>query len=94
MFIGGDTNDLGLGPLDGVSHYDSLILNSEESSEESNELLVSASSKRQHLLHNIDDSYGYAAVRKGNYKLVKGIDSYCNYLLVLGDCNSSIRKLK
>ncbi len=56
-----------------MSHYDSLILNSEESSEsseESSELLVAP--KREHLLHNIDEYYGYAAVRKGNYKLIKG----------------------
>jgi len=34
-------------------------------------------STRPHLLHNIDDVYGFAAVRQGKYKLVKGISSYC-----------------
>ncbi len=65
---------MGLGPLDGVSHFDSLILSedsSEESSEESSER--PGTSKRDHLLHNIDDYFGYEAVRKGDYKLLKGI---------------------
>lgn len=45
--------DLGLATIEGVSHYDSLI---------PSELLVL--SKREHLLHNIDDYFGYEAVRK------------------------------
>ena len=67
---------MGLGPLDGVSHYDSLFLSkdsSEESSEESGER--NDVSKRSHILHNIDDFYGYEAVRKGDYKLLKGINN-------------------
>lgn len=72
VLLGGNTNDLGLGPLDGVSHYDSLILS---------ELLVP--SKREHLLHNIDDIFGYESVRKGDYKLVKGIRNLFFFLLKL-----------
>lgn len=33
-------------------------------------------SVRDHVLHNIDDEWGYAAIRKYNYKLVKGFSKF------------------
>lgn len=44
--------------LDGVSHW--------------NTILYDKPSVRNHVLHNIDDLLGYAAIRKENFKLVKG----------------------
>ncbi|EFX81012.1 hypothetical protein DAPPUDRAFT_303738 [Daphnia pulex] len=44
--------------LDGVSHW--------------NTVLYDKPSARNHVLHNIDDQLGYAAIRKENWKLVKG----------------------
>ena len=46
--------------LDGVSHWKTI--------------LYDAPSLRSHILHNIDDQLGYAALRKGNWKLVKGFN--------------------
>lgn len=44
--------------LDGVSHWSTI--------------LYDKPSARHHVLHNIDDKLGYAAIRKKNWKLVKG----------------------
>ena len=35
-------------------------------------ILYDAPPLRSHILHNIDDQWGYAALRKENWKLVKG----------------------
>lgn len=47
--------------LDGFSHW--------------NTVLYDKPSARNHVLHNIDDQLGYAAIRKENWKLVKGNSS-------------------
>lgn len=62
VFLGGNTNNLRLGPLDGISQCDFLF--------RSKHITLP---KRNHILHNIDDIFGYEAVREGSYKLVKGI---------------------
>ena len=54
--LGGDAATLK--GLDGVSHW--------------NTVLYDKPSARNHVLHNIDDQLGYAAIRKDNWKLVKG----------------------
>ncbi len=33
-------------------------------------------SNRTQLLHNIDDFFGYAGIRKGNFKLIKGFGHF------------------
>lgn len=53
---GGDPS--ALKELDGVSHW--------------NTILYDKPSARNHILHNIDDQLGYAAIRKEKWKLVKG----------------------
>ena len=45
--------------LDGVSQWKTI--------------LYDVPSLRSHVLHNIDDQLGYAALRKENWKLVKGL---------------------
>ncbi len=49
---------MALGSLDGVSHWKTLMYD--------------APSLRTQTVHNIDDGEGYAALRKDNWKLVKG----------------------
>ena len=44
--------------MDGISQWKSILYGQE--------------SRRRNLLHNIDDRAGYAALRQGNFKLVKG----------------------
>lgn len=56
LCLGGDPS--ALKELDGVSHW--------------NTILYDKPSARNHILHNIDDQLGYAAIRKENWKLVKG----------------------
>ena len=54
-------NALALGSIDGVSHWKTLMHD--------------MPSMRSHTLHNVDDVWGYAALRKDNWKLVKGFFS-------------------
>lgn len=55
--LGGKTSELG--SIDGISQWNSLI--------------EGTPSNRTQLLHNIDDFFGYAGIRKENFKLIKGI---------------------
>ena len=56
IFLGGDVGDLGV--MDGVNMWEALSEN--------------LTSPRNEMLHNIDDSIPYAALRVGDYKLVQG----------------------
>lgn len=58
---GGNASDLGA--LDGVSHWSALVGGSASRRRRR---------RRRHTVHNIDDAFGYAAVRRGNWKLVRG----------------------
>nr|CAH0102563.1 unnamed protein product [Daphnia galeata] len=58
LFEAAGGNATTLKGLDGVSHW--------------NTVLYDKPSARNHVLHNIDDQLGYAAIRKENWKLVKG----------------------
>jgi hypothetical protein len=68
-------NALALGSIDGVSHWKTLMHD--------------MPSMRSHTLHNVDDVWGYAALRKDNWKLVKGFFPpffassvcYCHFFL-------------
>ena len=56
IFLGGGSQNLGA--MDGISLWNALSNNE--------------TSPRTQMLHNIDDRYPNAAVRVGDYKLVKG----------------------
>lgn len=56
-----------LDQIDGVSQW--------------NTILLGHSSPRTQLLHNIDHVFGYAGVRMGRYKLVKGIVVLINHII-------------
>lgn len=65
---GGTVSDLK--PMDGTSQWNSF--------------LYGVPSRRSHILHNIDDQLGYAAIRHGDFKLVKGNFDSCSIFFRLG----------
>ncbi len=56
-----------------------------------NTVLYDKPSARNHVLHNIDDQLGYAAIRKENWKLVKGSHYTLHFLQAsVFQCQSEI----